>query len=96
MPNGPLDRDSFNLWAEEHQKYLDARFAKVCERIDAIVETRKCDLADCSVCKTEIETKIKNTHKYIVVGVVVCLIAAGVFHIPAVKAIAGIVLKVFF
>ncbi len=96
MPNGPLDIKTFELWSEEHQKYLDARFDKVCERIDSMVETRKCDIADCGECKEEIETKIKNTHKYIVVGIGICLIAAGVFHIPAVKAIAGIVLKVFF
>ena len=99
MPNGPLDRDSFNLWAEEHQKYLDARFAKVCASIAAIVETHDKNSDDSKdfrkVCRNEVDEKFKNTHKYIVIGLAAVAILAGA-QIPAVQAAAIAIIKLIF
>ena len=35
-----LDKDTFALYTEEHQKYLDAKFDAICMKLDAIRDTR--------------------------------------------------------
>jgi hypothetical protein len=95
MPNSALDKETFALYTVEHQRYLDAKFTSVCNKVDAIVEIRKEDIVDCGKCKTEINKKFKNTHKYMVVGIAVVAILAGV-QIPAVQAAAVALIKLFF
>lgn len=99
MPNGPLDRDSFNLWAEEHQKYLDARFAKVCASIAAMVEVRDKNDQDSKefrkTCRKEVDEKITTTRKYLVIGLAVCLIIAGA-QLGPVQAALSVIFKLIF
>ena len=42
-----LDKDTFALYTEEHQKYLDAKFGLICVKLDAIVSQRAEDCEDC-------------------------------------------------
>lgn len=41
-----LDKDTFALYTEEHQKYLDAKFAAVCSKIDSLRGQRDEDKKD--------------------------------------------------
>jgi hypothetical protein len=41
-----LDKDTFALYTEEHQKYLDAKFAAVCSKIDSLKGQREEDKKD--------------------------------------------------
>jgi hypothetical protein len=41
-----LDKDTFALYTDEHQKYLDAKFAAVCSKIDSLRVQRDEDKED--------------------------------------------------
>jgi len=88
-----LDRYTFEQWQESNQKYLDAKFASVCTKLDAIKAQRLEDCEHCekyrTECKGNLEKQIqemKNSNKKtvklltagIVLSVLVCLSATGV------------------
>ncbi len=62
-----LDKDTFALYTEEHQKYLDAKFAAVCSKIDTLRGQREEDKEDAlraaDVCQGHFEGKFGDNDK---------------------------------
>ena len=62
-----LDKDTFALYTEEHQKYLDAKFAAVCSKIDLLRGQREEDKEDAQrdldACKVNFEEKFEDNGK---------------------------------
>lgn len=62
-----LDKDTFALYTEEHQKYLDAKFASVCNKIDELRNLREEDCEDCQryreTCQGHFEEKFEENEK---------------------------------
>ena len=85
----------FDTWAAEHQKYLDEAFGKVFQKVESINGAVTCVKDDQTADKKELEEKITVTRKIMVVGLAVCFLLAGA-QIPAVQAVASIILKAIF
>jgi len=62
-----LDKDTFALYTEEHQKYLDAKFAHLCAKIDLFKEQRDEDREDTlsirTACQGNFSDKFKENDK---------------------------------
>ena len=62
-----LDKDTFALYTEEHQRYLDAKFAAVCSKLDLLRGQREEDKDDAQkaldTCQGNFSEKFKENNK---------------------------------
>lgn len=83
-----LDKDTFALYTEEHQKYLDAKFAAVCSKIDLFRGQREEDKEDAQrdldTCKTNFDQKFvengkkhKATRGFLIAGIFLSMVVGS-------------------
>lgn len=73
-----LDQKSFDLWKEEHHKYLEESFDNLSEQIGTLKDKQKDDkeelATDIQTVKEESNEKISATRKLLVAGLILTLV----------------------
>lgn len=73
-----LDKQSFDYWKEEHQKYLEKSFRLLSTKIGTLKEQREEDkedlLSDIKEVKDEADKKISATRKLLVAGLIFTMV----------------------
>ena len=93
-PNGGLTRGEFDNWKEEHQRYLDSQFGKLCASVKKIETQRVADWEDHKECHLRETAKNGKIFRYLWISIgglfVVLLISHSATVINVGKAIIGL------
>ena len=93
-----LDKDTFNLWKDEHQKYLDKSFRLLSAKIGTQKDKQKEDkeelAKDIKEVKDESNDKISSTRKFLVAGLILTMIIGAALEghlglVDVVRALTG-------